>query len=96
MRTFLSYFGFLLLTLALMLLGADLITTLEHGGKITLRSFLAVWAIFDADAVTAFTAWLNHTLPSVVAGGLIAVLSLPAWLIGFIGVPLGFIRKHEN
>lgn len=96
MRTFLSYFGFFLVALSLMLLGADMITSLENPGQITLRSFQAVWAIFDADTVNGFIAWMNRSLPGVVVRAVVAVLSIPAWSVGFVGVPLGFIRRKDQ
>jgi hypothetical protein len=96
MRTFLSYFGLILLGLALMLLGADMVTSLEHPGQITLRSFLDVWAIFDKDALAAFSAWLSDTLPSWGAGAALAVLGIPAWSIGFVGVLITFFAGHKR
>jgi hypothetical protein len=96
MRTFLSYFGLILLGLALMLLGADMVTTLEHQGQITLRSFLDVWAIFDKSAVTSFTAWLGRTLPQWGASAVLLVLGIPAWSIGFIGFFITFFAGHKR
>lgn len=96
MRTFLSYFGFFLVALSLMLLGADMITSLENPGQITLRSFQTIWATIDADAANGFVAWMNRNIPGVVTSGVVAILSIPAWSVGFIGVPLGFIRRKDQ
>jgi len=98
MRTFFSYLGLFLLALALMLLGADMVTSLEHQGQITLRSFQAVWAIFDAGAVTAFVAWMTQTLPPIVTSAVLTVLAIPAWSLGFVGVIITFItgRKRDE
>lgn len=96
MRTFLSYVGLILLGLALMLLGADMVTTLEHQGQITLRSFLDVWAIFDKGAIAAFTAWLSQTLPAWGASAVLFVLGIPAWSIGFIGFFITFFAGHKR
>ena len=55
----------ILVVAALMLLGADAVTSLENGGKITVRSLDQVWALFDhGDANRAhwaleFTKWLT-------------------------------------
>jgi hypothetical protein len=96
MRTFFSYFGLILLGIALMLLGADMVTTLEHQGQITLRSFLDIWAIFDKAAVAGFTAWLIRTLPQWGAGASLAVLGIPAWSIGFVGFFITFFAGHQR
>jgi hypothetical protein len=96
MRTFLSYLGLILLGFALMLLGADMVTTLEHQGQITLRSFLDVWAIFDRGAVAAFTAWLSTTLPPWCSGAVLLILGIPSWSIGFIGFFVTFFAGHKR
>ena len=96
MRTFLSYFGLVLLGLALMLLGADMVTTLEHQGQITLRSFLDVWAIFDKGAVAGFTVWLAKTLPAWGSSATLIVLGIPAWSIGFFGFFITFFAGHKR
>ena len=96
MRTFLSYFGLALVGVALMLLGADMITSLEHPGQITLRSFLDIWADFDRSAVAAFTAWLTKSWPQFAATSVIGALSIPAWSVGVIGVVIAFIAGHKH
>ena len=96
MRTFMSYVGLILLGLGLMLLGADMVTTLEHQGQITLRSFLDVWAIFDKAAVAGFVAWISKTAPQFVSSGVLAVLSIPAWSIGVVGVVIAFLAAHKR
>jgi hypothetical protein len=96
MRTFLSYFGLILLGLALMLLGADMVTTLEHQGQITLRSFLDVWAIFDKGGADAFTLWLAKAAPQWAANAALLVVGIPAWSIGFIGFFITFFAGHKR
>lgn len=96
MRTFLSYFGLILLGLALMLLGADMVTTLEHQGQITLRSFLDVWAMFDKNTAAACVAWIVQTLPQWAASAAQLVLGIPAWSIGFIGFFITFFAGHRR
>jgi len=97
MRGFMSFVGLFLVAIALMLLGADLLTTLEHQGQITVRSFDVVWGLLDKGGLNAFHAWMTHTLPGFLTAAVMSVLSIPAWSIGFIGVIIAFIfgRKHE-
>ena len=98
MRTFMSIIGLFLVAVALMLLGADLLTTLEHQGQISVRSYEVVWGLMDPGSVKAFHAWMTNTLPGFLTAAVVAVLSIPAWSIGFIGVIIAFIfgRKHET
>ena len=96
MRTFFSYVGLFLLALALMLLGADMVTSLEHGPQITLRSFQTVWAMFDAGSVAAFIAWMNQTLPSFLTNAVLTILAIPAWSLGFIGVIITFLTGRKR
>lgn len=90
-------FSLFLVVIALMLLGADAITSLEHQGQITVRSFEALWGLFDASSLAASKAWMERALPGFLSGGIESVLAIPAWSIGVIGVILAFIfgRKHE-
>ena len=82
----------ILIVLALMLLGADVLTSLEKGGEITVRSIDQVWTIVYAAGDTGFKAWLGHTLPTMVAGWVEAVLRLPGWVVfGVLGVILAFL-----
>jgi hypothetical protein len=97
MTAALRFVSLILIVIALMLLGADLVTTLEKGGEITVRSIEDVWAMFSRASVDAFKSWLEHTLPQPSSGWVEAVLSLPGWaFFGVIGVILGFLfgRRH--
>jgi hypothetical protein len=92
MAVALRFISLVLIVFALMLLGADLITSLEKGGTITVRSIEQVWALFSKSSEVAFTAWLQHSLPATVAGWINTVLSLPSWsLTGVLGVILAFL-----
>ena len=88
MFAFLRVVSLILIVIALMLLGADIISTLEKNGQFTVRSIEQVWAMLGKGSVDGFKAWLDHTLPSPVPSWIEAVLRVPAW--GFIGV-LGVI-----
>ena len=81
----------ILIVSALMLLGADTVTSLERGGEITVRSLGAVWAIIDNDGLIHFKNWVQHYLPFL-AQGVYSSLALPGWAVtGVIGVLLAFI-----
>lgn len=70
-----------LIVIGLMLLGADLVTSLEKGGEITLRSLEQVWLLLNKSSATAFTSWLDHSVPA----------PLPHWIEGFLALPGGFV-----
>ena len=59
---------------ALMLIGADEITTLERGGILTIRSLQQILVLYNADP----TAWLSTTMPAIAAIKMASiVLSIP-------------------
>ena len=81
----------ILIVAALMLLGADAVTSLEKGGEITVRSAGTVWALFDANSLNAFKSWVQHTMPAM-AQGVYSALALPGWAVtGVLGVILAFV-----
>jgi hypothetical protein len=101
MAVFMRLLSLILVVAALMLLGADAVTSLEKGGEITVRSLDQVWALFDKAGPIAFKAWLGHTLPSPVPSWIGAVLALPGWAVtGVPGVILAFLFgrrvSHHN
>jgi len=72
----LQWAGILFVAQALMLLGADEISTLERGGILTVRSAQQILALYGADPMP----WLNAT--GGTRGALSAVvLGWPAWAI---------------
>ncbi len=92
MFVILRLLSLVLVVAALMLLGADAVTSLENGGKIMVRSLDQVWSLFDKSAVIAFHAWCTAHLPGFLARGLFAVLSLPGWAAtGVPGIILAFL-----
>lgn len=97
MYAFMRLFSLLLVVIALMLLGADAITSLEHRGQITVRSFEVIWALFNPAALAAFKSWVAHSLPGFLANAIYSVIAIPAWSIGVIGVILAFVfgRKQD-
>lgn len=81
----------LLIVAALMLLGADAVTSLEKGGEITVRSLGTVWGIFNQGTLDGFKNWVqNHA--AFAAQGVYSALALPGWSVtGVLGVILAFI-----
>ncbi|GAA0553126.1 hypothetical protein FHS83_001574 [Rhizomicrobium palustre] len=97
MYAFMRLFSLFLVVIALMFLGADAITSLEHPGRITVRSFEVVWGLFDTGSLAGFKAWVA-TLPGWLANIVYSALAIPAWAIGVIGVVLAFVfgRNRED
>lgn len=88
----LRFVSLVLIVVALMLLGADVVTTLDRGGQITVRSIDQVWALMDAGSIGAFKDWLEAILPSPLPGAVYSILALPGWAVfGVIGVLLAFL-----
>lgn len=98
MYAFMRLFSLFLVVIALMLLGADAITSLEHRGQITVRSFEMIWALFNPGALASFKAWVGHSLPGFLSNAVYSVIAIPAWSIGVIGVIFAFVfgRKQEE
>jgi hypothetical protein len=81
-----------LIVIALMLLGADVLTSLEHGGVITVRSIDQVWKMIDNSGDASFKAWLAGELPAFFSTAFDAIVALPGWAVfGVIGVILAFL-----
>ena len=81
----------LLIVIALMLLGADAVTSLEKGGEVTVRSLGTVWALLNQGSLDGFKSWLqNHA--AFMAPFIYSFLATPGWgVTGVIGVILAFI-----
>ncbi len=93
----LRFVSLILIALALMLLGADVVTSLDKGGEITVRSIEQVWALFSKGGVEAFQAWMGHVPPAPVARGIETVLALPGWAVsGVLGVLLNFLSGRSH
>ena len=81
-----------LVVAALLLLGADAISSLENGGKIIVRSLDQVWMLFDKPGADAFHAWLERHLPAVAAHAVATIFTLPGWAAtGVPGAVLAFL-----
>ena len=91
MFVLLRLISLILVVSAIMLLGADLVTSLENN-KILVRSLDQVWALADKSAMLGFHAWCDHHLPGFLARGITAVFGLPGWgVTGVPGIVLAFL-----
>ena len=89
----------ILVVVALMLMGGDVVTSLEKGGHISVRSLAEVWELFDKGGVAAFKAWNAVHMPGFLAGAIAWLLGVWSWLVvGLIGIVLAFLfgQKHET
>ncbi|HEY3776995.1 MAG TPA: hypothetical protein VGL35_02950 [Rhizomicrobium sp.] len=88
----LRFVSLILLVIALVLLGADAVTSLARGGQITVRSLDQIWTYLGPASIAGFKSWLAHSLPSPVPSWFYSVLALPAWApSGVLGVVLAFL-----
>ena len=88
----LRFISLILIVIALLLLGADIVSSLEKGGQITVRSIEQIWSLLDKSGVIAFKAWAEHTLPSPMPAWIESMLRVWAWAFaGLIGVFLAFL-----
>ena len=84
--------GLLLLAHALMLLGADEISSLEMGGVRYIRPLDAILVLYGAD-VKPFL----MTLPEWVQGALLSFITLPGWAVfAVIGGLLAVIFRARD
>jgi hypothetical protein len=96
MATAMRFFSLILIAIGLMLLGADVVTSLEKG-QIVVRSLDQVWTAIDKSSLVAFEAWLDHTLPPVFAGGFKSFLNVYSWApFGVLGVILAFLFGRRD
>jgi len=89
----------ILVVIALMLMGGDVVTSLEKGGHISVRSLAEVWELFDKGGVEIFKAWNAAHLPGFLAGAIAWLLGVWSWLVvGLVGIVLAFLfgQKHET
>ena len=91
---FVRFFALFLLVLALMLVGADMMSSLEKGDMV-MRALEHDLALLGADPVP----WLDATLDKSVAGVIETVLSWPGWaILGVLGLAIGALTlgAHED
>mgnify|MGYP001551924251 CR=1 FL=1 len=85
--------GVLFVVEAVMLLGADEVTTLEHGWVRVIRSLGQVMTLYGANPYP----WIGDTLPDPVAAVATAVLSWPGWAVfGVLGLALVLVAQRRG
>jgi len=86
----LRFISLVLIVVALMLLGADVVTTLEQGGQTMVRSFDQVLKLVGIDALNAGP----RDTPSQFVTLWMTVLSWPGWaVVGVPGALLGIVAS---
>jgi len=90
MAVFMRLVSLILIVAALMMLGTDVIVSLEKGGEITVRSLGTVWGALDPHSLSHFKDWIQNRVPFL-AQFVYQTLVLPGWAVtGVIGVILAF------
>jgi len=90
------FVSLILIVIALMLLGADVVTSLQKS-EITVRSIEQVWNLIDRAGLAAVKSWVETTLPGPVPGWIYGLLSMWAFgVVGVLGVIMAFLfgRHH--
>jgi hypothetical protein len=91
MAVFMRLISLILIVIALLLLGADAVSSLEKGGELTVRSLDAVWQIIHPASLFTMKTWLHDHAPGI-AQPVYSFLSSPGWgVTGVIGVILAFV-----
>ena len=91
------FISLVLIVIGLMLLGADLISTLEKGGEVVIRSLDHVWSAINKPSIDGMKVWLDHHTPAFVTQGVESFLATPGWAVfGVLGVILAFIFGRRN
>ena len=91
MRTALRFLSLILIVAGIILLGADVLSSLDQGGAITVRSTEDVWTALSPGSLAAFKAWVAHAAPWGL-GVMQAMLRVWGWaLTGIPGVALAFV-----
>jgi len=77
-----------LIVIAMMLLGADVVSSLEQTSGTVMRSFNHILLLFGFDAGL----WFAQNLPPQVADVCVSIFSWPGWaVIGILGTLLGLV-----
>ncbi len=102
MLGFMRFISLVVVVIALMLLGADLVTSLENldkGGHITVRSLATIWGLLDQGSLDGFRHWTGQ-LPGFVAAAIDWLLGIYGWFaVGIIGMAMAFFfgrSKRED
>ena len=80
-----------LIVAALVLLGADAVTSLERGGELYVRSLGTIWGMLSQHSLDAFKSGVQNHAPFL-AQAVYSSLALPGWAAtGVLGVILAFV-----
>ena len=96
MAVLFRFISLILIVVALMLLGADVVTSLEKNA-ITVRTVEQVWALIGKSGLMEFKSWVQVALPGPLRSWVYSVLNMWAFGIsGVLGVVLAFLfgRRH--
>ena len=103
MLGFMRFLSLVVVVVALMLLGADLVTSLENlekGGHIAVRSLAVIWGLLDQGSLEAFRHWASSQLPGFLVVAIDWLLGVYSWFaVGVIGMAMAFVfgrSKHED
>jgi hypothetical protein len=90
----LRLFSLALILTAMLLLSIDMLSSLEAGGQLTVRSLQQVWELASAGSFAHFTAWLKAN-PGFAAPAA-TFLALPGWgVTGVLGVLIAFLAGRH-
>jgi hypothetical protein len=96
MATTMRFISLILIAIGLMLLGADVVTSLEKG-HVVVRSLEQVWTSVNQHSLDAFKTWLDHTLSPGFASGVKSFLNVYSWApFGVLGVILAFLVGRRD
>jgi hypothetical protein len=91
MAVLMRLISLILIVIALMLLGADAVSSLERGGELTVRNLGMVWGLLHPASLTTFKDWIQNHAPAM-AHIVYSFLALPGWAAtGVLGVILAFV-----
>ena len=87
------WLSLLLIVVALMLLGADVVSTLESPAGVVVRSLDKVLLLAGVDGKI----WVQARFAPAIANALLAILASPGWaVIGIVGVVLALITPGRR
>lgn len=90
----LRLFSLALILAAMWLLSIDMLSSLEAGGQLTVRSLQQVWQLASADSYAQFNTWLKTH--NGMAAPVATFLALPGWgVTGVLGVLIAFLAGRH-
>lgn len=92
----LRVFALVLIALALMLLGADALGSMEQGA-ITIRDTSQFWSMVHEPSLTAVQEWVKDGAPEYLSVPIDFILKSPAWAVsGVFGVVLAVLFGRRS